>query len=117
MFMEIRDKHEGMRNLIKILYLSKNRFWRAVAKLLNRPRRKRFEVNLYKLEKHVKPNEKVIVPGIVLGQGTLKKPLTIAAVRFSKSAREKIIKANGRCLSIREMFEKNRDGKNIRIIG
>ncbi len=96
---------------------NKSKFWGAVAENLNRSRRKRFEVNLNRLEKHAKANETIVVPGVVLGAGEIKKRLTIAAFRFSGKSKEKIEKSGGKCLSIEEMFERNPKGKGIRIMG
>jgi large subunit ribosomal protein L18e len=91
--------------------------WKAVAKGLNRPRSKRFEVNLTRIEKHAKPKETIVVPGVVLGSGNLKKRVVVAALKFSGKAKEKIEKSGGKCLSIEELHEKNPKGKGIMIIG
>ena len=119
--MKIRKKNQDMQKLIEDL----NRHgsekdagaWKAIAKKLNRPRRKRHEVSLNTLEKHTKAKESVVVPGVVLGQGEIKKSLKVAALRFSKEAREKIEKAGGECMDIRELFEKNPKGNKIKIMG
>lgn len=95
----------------------KTNVWKAVAKDLNRPRRKRFEVNLTRIEKHSKAKETVVVPGVVLGNGDIKKGIVVAALKFSGKAKEKIEKSGGRCLSIEELYEKNPKGKGIRIMG
>ncbi len=117
--MNVRDK--ASKELIERLYRegSKNRvnLWRAVAKALNRPRRKRHEVNLVRIEKYAKPKETIVVPGVVLGNGEIKKRVVVAALRFSGKAKEKIEKAGGKCLSIEELYESNPKGKGIRIMG
>jgi len=87
-----------------------------VAKKLEKSRRKRPEVNLSKLNRVCKDNETVIVPGKVLSSGTLKKPLTVAAANFSMTAVEKIQKAGGKAISIRELTENNPKGTNVRIV-
>jgi large subunit ribosomal protein L18e len=96
---------------------SEKKVWKAVAKDLNRPRRKRFEVNLTRIEKHSKPKETVVVPGVVLGSGEVKKRVVVAAMKFSGKAKEKIEKSGGKCLSIEELYEQNPKGKGIRIMG
>jgi len=118
--MKIRDKEEYLKELIGKLYsegVKRNNIWKVVAEELNKPKRKMREVNLLRIEKYAKPKETIIVPGIVLGSGEIKKHVNIAALRFSSSAKEKIEKAGGKCLSIEELFEKNPEGKNIRVIG
>ena len=57
------------------------------------------------------------MPGTVLGNGEVTKKLTVAALRFSGSARQKIEKAGGSCLSISEVAEKHAKGMGVRIIG
>lgn len=119
--MKIREKNPPLKALIERLDKAgiekKAPAWRAVAKGLNRPRRQGYKVSLQRLEANAKDKESVVVPGVVLGSGEIKKALTVAAVRFTPSAREKIEKAGGRCLEIEEMLEKNPKGSKIRIMG
>jgi len=91
-------------------------FLRDIAEKLNKPRRRRIEVNLAHINRHTKKGDTVIVPGVVLGYGELSKPITISAWRFSKQAREKIERAGGKAISIRELIEKNPRGTNVKIM-
>ena len=91
--------------------------WRRIADDLEMSTRRRREVNLFRLDRHTKADELVIVPGKVLGTGDLGHKVTVAAFNFSSSAVEKIKKANGTCLTISEMLQKNPKGKDLRIIG
>ncbi|MBI2147750.1 50S ribosomal protein L18e [Candidatus Woesearchaeota archaeon] len=91
--------------------------WKRIASDLELPTRQRRLVNLYKISQHTKENEAIIVPGKVLGTGELAHKVNVAAFSFSGSAREKISKAHGACLSIPELIEKNPKGQNVRIIG
>ena len=119
--MKTREKNEITKEMIEDIrkkgFENKSKLWIAVAEGMNRSRRKRFEVNLNRLEKHAKTNEKIVVPGIILGSGEITKKLTVAALRFSGKAKEKIEKSGGTCLTIEEMSEKNPKGKGIRIMG
>jgi len=117
--MKLREKNPLLKEMIKGLKKkgSETPVWKAVAEGLNRPRRKGYKVNLYEIEKHAKPKETIIVPGAVLGSGDIKKTVTVAALKFSKSAKEKIEKAGGKCLSIDELVEKSPKSSNIRIMG
>ncbi|HIE56236.1 MAG TPA: 50S ribosomal protein L18e, partial [Chromatiaceae bacterium] len=54
--------------------------WRYVAEILSKPSRKRVIVNLSKINRYTNNNEVVVVPGKVLGAGTLKHSVTVAAV-------------------------------------
>lgn len=119
--MKIRKKNQDLQELIGNL----NRHgtekdaavWKAVARSLNRPRRKRYEVSLNRIEKNSKPRETVVVPGAVLGPGEIRKAVKVAALRFSGDAREKIEKAGGECMEIQDLFEKNPKGHKVKILG
>ncbi len=91
--------------------------WRRIADDLEMSTRRRREVNLFSIDRHTKDNETIIVPGKVLGTGDLSHKVTVAAFNFSQSAAEKIRKANGVCMTIHEMLQKNPKGQNLRIIG
>jgi large subunit ribosomal protein L18e len=109
-----------LKNLIEVLrkksFELNSPIWLTVAKKLEKPRRKRVEVNLSKIERYCSANEVIVVPGKVLASGNLTKPLTIAAWRFSTQAKEKIKKAKGKALTIQELLEKNPKGKNVRLM-
>jgi len=53
----------------------------------------------------------------VLSVGTLNKKVDVAAMNFSDEARNKIISAQGKVLSIKELLTQNPEGKNVRILG
>jgi large subunit ribosomal protein L18e len=119
--MKVREKSEETAKLVEKIHRdsfeNKSKAWRAIAEGLNRPRRRRFEVNLMRIEKYAKPKETIVVPGTVLGSGDIKKKVTVAALRFSGNAKEKIEKAGGKCLLIEELFKQNPKGKGLRIMG
>lgn len=119
--MKIRDKHIQLRELISQLdergREEKAPFFSALAKKLNRPNRKGYEVNLFRLEKNAPAKSTIVVPGSVLGTGQITKPLTIAALRFSAGAEEKIRKAGGHTMSIEGFIEEKKSGKGVLIMG
>ncbi len=119
--MKTREKAPQLKILIERLDRAgiekKAPVWRAVARGLNRPNRRGYKMGLYRLDKLTKDKESVVVPGAVLGTGSMKKALTVAALRFTPSAREKIEAAGGKCLGIAEMLEKNPKGSKVRIMG
>lgn len=119
--MKIRSKSPALKDLIENLYKKgvedKAPVWKAVARGLNRPNRKGYEVNLFTIEKSAKPRETIVVPGSVLGSGEIKKAINIAALRFSGNSRKKIEKAGGKCMAIEELLEKNPKGSRVRIMG
>lgn len=91
--------------------------WLAVAKMLNRSRSRRVEVNIERLAKHTRDNAKVIVPGKVLGKGNIEHKIELAAFAISETAAKKIKDAGGSVLTIEKMLTKYPDGKEVIIIG
>jgi len=90
--------------------------WKDVAKKLEKPRRQRVEVNLSDIDRNAKDNETVLVPGIVLSNGSLSKSLTIAAWKFSEGSIKKIGKSKSKGVSIEELMKTNPKGSNVKIM-
>ena len=91
--------------------------WRDLAGRLSKPRRSRAEVNLSHLNRHCGQGCIAVVPGKVLGAGRLDHPICVAAFKFSRTARRKILEAGGKALTIQQLLEQNPEGKNVMIIG
>ncbi len=106
-----------IKELKKLSIEQKVNIWKRIAEDLEMPRRRKRIVNLYKIDKYSQPDETVIVPGKVLGVGEITKPITIAALSFSESARQKITAQKAQALSIPELLKKNPKGNNVRILG
>ncbi|HIQ03094.1 MAG TPA: 50S ribosomal protein L18e [Desulfurococcales archaeon] len=105
-----------IRLLRKIARENKAPIWKDIAERLERPRRQRIVVNISKINRYTKEGDVVVVPGKVLGMGSLNHPVTVAAIAFSSSAIEKIVKAGGKCLHIAELALNNPKGSNVKII-
>jgi large subunit ribosomal protein L18e len=95
---------------------TKTELWRSIAERLSTSNRSRVAVNVSRLNRYNKEGETVAVPGKVLGAGKINHPMTVAAFAFSDRAKSKILKANGNCLSIRDLMEKNPTGKNVKLM-
>jgi large subunit ribosomal protein L18e len=65
----------------------------------------------------VEHNDTVIIPGTLLGSGSTDKPIIVAAMKVTHSARQKICDAGGSVLTLRELIMQNPNGKGIKIIG
>lgn len=91
--------------------------WRAVARRLEGPLRNWAEVNLDHASACVKEDEVGVVPGKVLGDGTARKGLRLAAFRFTKSAREKLAASGGAAMALTELAESNPRGSRVVILG
>jgi len=91
--------------------------WKRIAVDLEKPTRNRRIVNLSKIDRCAKENETVIVPGKVLAGGALNQKLTIAAFKFSDSAKDKIEKSGSKIVQLSQLLKESPKGKKVRIIG
>jgi large subunit ribosomal protein L18e len=87
--------------------------WRELAERLLQPRRARAEVNLSRLNRYSSEGSIVAVPGKVLGAGKLDHPISVAAFKFSSTARRKILGSGGRVLTLEQLLEQNPQGKGV----
>jgi len=95
----------------------KTELWRKIAERLSTSNRSRVALNVSRLNRYTKEGETVAVPGKVLGAGKTSHPMTVAAFAFSDTAKSKILQVKGKCLSIRDLMEKNPTGKNVKMMG
>ena len=92
------------------------RAWLRVAEELERPRRARRAVNLSKINRYARDNEMIIVPGVVLGAGSITKKVTVVALKASRTALRKLKEAGCTFMTIREALKVNPKASNTRII-
>jgi large subunit ribosomal protein L18e len=90
--------------------------WEKVADKLGKATRKRVEVNLSRINRHAQENQIIVVPGVVLSSGEMKKPVNVAAWKFSGSASEKIHKAKGKTWTIEQLVKENPKGSHVKIM-
>ncbi|MCS7103378.1 MAG: 50S ribosomal protein L18e [Candidatus Korarchaeum sp.] len=90
--------------------------WEAVAERLRKPTRRRVEVNLWKIERYADGITAVLVPGKVLGEGEIRKPIVVAAAGFTREAKRKIEEAGGKALLLDEYAKLNPKGSYTRIV-
>jgi len=110
------EKITLIRNLKGAARLNEVRIWSILASELSRPNRQRIAVNLSHLNRVSKPGDILLIPGKVLGAGFLKHKIEVAAESFSISAKTKINKVGGQCLTIEELIAKNPKGNHVRLI-
>jgi len=110
----------NLRRLIRYLRKKSNeegvRIWKDIAWRLEKPRRQRAEVNISRINRYTKEGDTVIVPGSVLGAGKLEHKVTVAAWKFSETAKKKIVEAGGEVLTIEELMERNPKGSGVIIM-
>lgn len=95
---------------------SKQNFWKAVAKNLEKPNRRQRQVNLSRVSRVTKKGETIVIPGKVLASGNLEHPVTIYALNSSLAAKEKVEKIKGNLQDMSDLL-KLKDAKGVRIIG
>lgn len=91
--------------------------WLDIAENLAKPKPRRAAVNLSQINRNTQKNDTIVVPGKVLGTGSLNHSLTVAAFDVSENAKEKLKAARAKYLSIPELVAKNPTGTKIKIIG
>jgi large subunit ribosomal protein L18e len=90
--------------------------WKRVAELIARPARQRPTVNIGKIGRYTNAGDIIVVPGKVLGSGTIPHKVTVAALNASATARSAIVGAGGSLITIDELMAKVPKGKGISII-
>jgi large subunit ribosomal protein L18e len=103
-------------NLKKKSAETKIALWKTVAERLEKPRRSRATTNLSKINRFSKANDVIVVPGSVLSSGSLNHSVTIAALKFSEGAKEKIQNSKSKFISIQELIDSKHEAKKIKII-
>lgn len=96
---------------------SKAPIWRAIQEELEGPRANRREINISRLAQITTADEVVVVPGKILGTGSLGHKLTVCAFSISEGAAKKIIGSGGNVVTFDGLINMRPDGKGVRIIG
>lgn len=91
--------------------------WRALQGELAGPRANWREINVRRLAEITKADEVVVVPGKVLGTGSLTHKLTVCAFSISETAARKIKESGGNVVTFDDLINKHPEGKGVRIIG
>ena len=91
--------------------------WRDVALRLSKSRKNWAQPNLSRLSRHAPEGAIVLIPGKLLGSGEDEGSPTVAAYSASEGARDKIIAAGGKYLSLNDLMTENPEGKGVIILG
>ena len=130
MLPEHRGSHMNKRNektnqnLIELINQLKEKsretgsaLWRDVALRLSKSRKNWAQPNLSRLSRHATKGAVILVPGKLLGSGEVEGSPTVAAYSASVGARDKIIAAGGKYLSLSDLMNENPEGNGVVIIG
>lgn len=107
---------DAVSNLRGAYKKSKAPIWLALEEMLERNRSRRVEVNVSKIAKHTQNGSVVVVPGKVLGSGSIDHKITLCAFSLSQSAAKKVIDAGGKVIDIKEFVKKFPEGSKVTII-
>ena len=91
--------------------------WSAAADRLERARHQVNPVNVGHLDRLTSAQETVLIPGKLLADGEVHRPLTVAAFGWSEGARTKVHAAGGHLVTIHELLKTRPDGAGVRILG
>ena len=109
-----RTRNKRNPEIIETIELAKKNNLLDLAKKLSGPRGNYKNVNLNDLEKI--EGDKLMVIGKVLGSGDISKKIGIAALAFSKNAKNKLEKAGCDIKTIKEALDKNKNLEGVKII-
>lgn len=121
-WMKLRASRESTRELVialeKKAKKEKAGIWKKAADRINSPTRRRAEANLWQLNAVGKKfkGKILLLPGKVLGKGSLDSPLHIIALAFSEEAKKKILKAKGKAALLSECLEKKIEKKDLALV-
>ncbi len=96
---------------------SKQRIWKDASEAVLASRKNRPTVNLSIISRNSKEGTKVLVPGKVLGLGSIDHKVIVAAYSFSKDARNKITSSGGTCLDINDFMKDSESVKDVVLLG
>ena len=96
---------------------SKQRIWKDASRAVLASRKNRPVVNIASISRNSKEGAKVLVPGKVLGLGTINHKVIVAAYSFSKDARAKIAASGGSCVDINEFMDSISSVKDVVLLG
>ncbi len=108
---------ETVDELLKVSRESSSVFWRDVAKRINSRRKSYANVNVGKIDKIARDGDIIVVPGSLLGSGYFERKVTIAALRASRGAIQKLSESGAEFKSLVDVAHENPKGTGIRIVG
>jgi large subunit ribosomal protein L18e len=91
--------------------------WEKLAEMALKPTRAKRTINLGQIDKFVADNDVVIVPGKILGTGSLSHKISICSFSISTTGAKKITESGGKILDISQIIKNHPTGKGVKIIG
>ncbi|HKU33268.1 MAG TPA: 50S ribosomal protein L18e [Candidatus Nitrosotalea sp.] len=91
--------------------------WSKLAELALKPSRAKRVLNLGQIDKFVSDNDIVVVPGKVLGTGTVSHKITLCSFSISTTGAKKVTQSGGKIIDFAQLIKNNPTGKGVKIIG
>ena len=91
--------------------------WEKLAELALKPTRAKRTLNLGQIDKFASDNDVIIIPGKVLGTGSLSHKITLCSFSISSIGAKKIVESGGKILDISQVIKNHPTGKGVKIIG
>ena len=91
--------------------------WLRLAELALKPSSAGRTINVSQINRLTKDGDVIIVPGKVLGTGTMSHKITLCSFSISNSGAQKILQQGGNVLSYSELIKNHPTGKGVTIIG
>jgi len=91
--------------------------WSRLAELALKPSSARRTINIGQIDKFVKDNDVIVVPGKVLGTGNISHKITLCSFSMSTTGAKKVLQYGGKILSFSELIKSHPTGKGVIIIG
>jgi large subunit ribosomal protein L18e len=112
-----RKRRKTDSRLVSTIELArKQTAWNLVAFRLSGPTRKHAAFNLNQIDTLTKEGDTVIVPGKVLGVGQLHKKITICALSYSESVKQKLKNAKIAIHSIEDEIRSNPKANGVVVL-
>jgi len=116
----VKSSNAGLRRTVVMLERAGRKqkipVWKDASQLLARPASLKVEVNVGRISRIAEVGAKVLVPGKVLGSGSVEKKVVVGAFSFSASARKKIESGGGSALTIEEFLKKYQEGSGVIVV-
>ena len=91
--------------------------WLKLSKMALKTSRARRTVNLNKISQLTKDGDVVVVPGKVLGTGSMSHKITLCSFSISNAAASKVLESGGKIASFDDMTKQFPTGKGVTLLG
>ena len=91
--------------------------WSKLAELALKQSSARRIINVTQIDRLTKEGDVIVVPGKVLGTGSMSHKIMLCSFSISNSGAQKILQQGGKILSYSELVKNHPTGKGVTIIG